>query len=104
LGGATAPARNKEGFRHTGYLGIGIHRDYRGKGIGENLLIHTVRAGFKGTLTRIELDVFATNSAAINLYQKYGFKLEGRKRQARIIDNIAEDILIMSLLKEEFRG
>jgi RimJ/RimL family protein N-acetyltransferase len=102
VGWCDAPGPDKEGFQHTGYLGLGVHRDFRGQGIGKDLLTHTIHAAFKGPLSHIELDVFANNAAAISLYLKFGFRLEGRKRRARIIDGITEDILIMSLLREEF--
>ena len=44
------------------------------------LLIRWARAN--PTITRIELDVFATNRAAINLYLKHGFVVAGCRRQA----------------------
>jgi RimJ/RimL family protein N-acetyltransferase len=99
VGWCDAPASDKEGFRHTGYLGIGVHQKHRGNGIGKALLSRTIETAFKGALSRIELDVFSSNAHAINMYQRFGFIVEGRKRQGRIIDGTIEDVLIMSLLK-----
>ena len=48
-------------------------------------------------LERIELDVFASNVAAIALYGKHGFGVEGLRRRARKIDGRYDDILEMAL-------
>jgi RimJ/RimL family protein N-acetyltransferase len=49
-------------------------------------------------LTRIELEVFSSNTNAITLYERYGFAREGLHRRGRIIDGRVEDVLIMGLL------
>jgi len=51
-------------------------------------------------LTRVELEVFASNTAAISLYTKCGFEREGVKRRARYIDGKYDDIILMALLRE----
>ena len=56
------------------------------------------RAG--GILKRIELKVYARNTAAIHLYQKYGFEIEGTRRRAIFQGGQYLDDLIMSLLLE----
>lgn len=52
----------------------------------------------RGSLARIELEVFASNVAAIALYERLGFVHEGRKRSARILDGRIEDMLCMALV------
>lgn len=83
-----------EGMRHVGRLGMGVHRHHRGKGIGERLIRAALESAFERGLARVELEVFATNKAAIALYEKVGFELEGRKVAARKLDGITDDILI----------
>ena len=90
--------RDREGFRHSGTLGMGILPGFRGMGIGKALLVHAVDAALDAGLTRIELEVFASNDTAIRLYTWAGFNEEGRKRRARILDGVEEDTLLMALL------
>lgn len=55
---------------------FGIHPDYQRKGIGELLAKESIRfAQSKGY--QIKLEVHQSNSAAINLYTKLGFKYLG---------------------------
>jgi RimJ/RimL family protein N-acetyltransferase len=53
-------------------------------------------------LHRVELEVFDYNSRAIRCYEKCGFKLEGRRREAMFRDGRYHDALIMAILREEF--
>ncbi len=90
----------RETLKHIGGLGMGIRRDHRRKGIGQALLQNVVAHSFKMGLTRLELEVFANNAAAIALYEKHGFEREGTKRNARRIDGRYLDAHIMALCSE----
>ncbi|WP_298439032.1 GNAT family N-acetyltransferase [uncultured Ferrimonas sp.] len=81
---------------HIGYMGMGIIQGYRGQGIGQRLLQRAIEHAFSRGLTRLELEVFANNHAAIAMYQKLGFEIEGRKRFGRKIDQNYLDILLMA--------
>ena len=59
---------------------------------------------FGRTCLRVELEVFASNVAAIRLYEQERFVTEGRKRRGRILDGADDDILVMGLLREEWPG
>lgn len=54
-------------------------------------------------LNRIFLRVFETNPGAIRAYEKAGFVLEGRQRQAERQDGRRIDVLVMSILQAEWR-
>ena len=88
----------REGQTHCGRLGMGLLHEYRGRGIGARLISATLADALGKGLTRIELEVFASNTRARALYRKAGFAEEGRKRRARILDGVADDIVIMALL------
>jgi RimJ/RimL family protein N-acetyltransferase len=77
---------------------------YRGQGWGGKLLHEVLRAMFQEdtTISRVELDVFASNEAAIKLYEKNGFVIEGRQRRGWILDGIQDDRLLMGLLREDW--
>jgi len=90
------------GIDHVGHLGMGVVKNARRKGIGALLLRASLKDAFSKGLKRVELEVFASNAGAISLYEKEGFTEEGRKRKARYIDGIYDDIIVMGLLKEEW--
>lgn len=85
-----------EGFRHSGQLGMGILANHRRRGLGTRLLAGTLEAAQRRGLTRIELQVFASNHAAIALYLRAGFQREGVKRAARLLDGVADDVICMA--------
>lgn len=89
---------SQRGFTHTGVLGMGVRPDWRGRGIGKALLTATLGAAAALDLTRIELEVYATNTVARALYQSCAFVEEGIKRKARYLDGRHEDIVIMARL------
>jgi ribosomal protein S18 acetylase RimI-like enzyme len=70
-----APLRASE-RGHVGVLGVLVHRDHRGAGIGSALLAAALeRAPSKFPIVR--LSVFATNVGAIQLYERFGFRTVG---------------------------
>ena len=85
------------GSEHCGALGMGLLKSHRGMGIGGNLLGATLNAA-RSHFERVELDVYASNTPAIALYEKAGFAHEGRRRKALVRDGIYDDILMMGLL------
>jgi RimJ/RimL family protein N-acetyltransferase len=91
-----------EGLRHVGRLGMGLLPAYRGQGLGRRLLREVLNRVFANGLLRVELEVFASNIAAIRLYEQEHLVIEGRKRRARILDGVEDDIIVMGLLKEEW--
>ena len=88
-----------EGMRHVGRLGMGVKRDCRGQGIGRRLLEAALLQG-SSRFERIELEVFGSNRAAVQLYESSGFVLEGKKRAARKLDGMSDDLLLYAKLRE----
>lgn len=60
-----------------GYLGIQLAHSYRGKGFGRHLLQAAIDDAKRFGFEVIELTVFQSNIAAIELYEKLGFKHTG---------------------------
>jgi RimJ/RimL family protein N-acetyltransferase len=74
------------------------------QGYGSEAMALLLRHGFNTlNLNRIALDVYETNPRAIRAYEKVGFVHEGRKRQAMYKDGSYIDILIMSVLRSEWK-
>jgi ribosomal protein S18 acetylase RimI-like enzyme len=88
-----------EGFRHCGALGMGVLPQHRRRGIGRRLLEATLRGAGRCGITRVQLEVFASNRAAISLYEAFGFECEGPKRRAQELDGIAEDLVCMARVR-----
>lgn len=86
-----------EGFTHCGTLGMGVHPNYRRRGIGRQLLEAAIAKAKNTGIKRIELEIFASNKTGITLYQKAGFSVEGVKRKERFIDGRYDDIVCMAL-------
>lgn len=83
---------------HAGSLGMGLLCAYRGRGLGRRLAEMAIAEARETGIERIELGVYASNDAAVALYEKLGFVTEGIKRQARKLDGVYTDKLMMALL------
>jgi RimJ/RimL family protein N-acetyltransferase len=99
VGWCNIPPASRAVSSHVGDLFMGLVPEWRGRGLGERLLRHAVHAADIFGFQRIELGVFATNSAAAALYRKVGFVKEGTKRNAILIDGVHHDEIIMARLK-----
>lgn len=65
--------------RHVGKIGMGVRDDWQGKGAGTALMQAAIDLADNWLqLTRLELEVYTDNEAAIKLYKKFGFMVEGR--------------------------
>ncbi len=73
------------------------------QGYGTQAMRLMLKHGFDNlNLNRIQLDVYETNPRAIRAYEKAGYTLEGRKRQAMVKGGMYIDVLIMSILRSEW--
>jgi len=88
--------KTHETLRHSGVLGMGVAASHRGRGVGSALLGVTLEAASVRAITRVELVVRADNLAAIALYERHGFELEGRLRGYIIVDGVTYDALQMA--------
>lgn len=85
-------------FKHIGVLGIAILKEYWSLGIGTNLISSCINRAKKAGITRVELFTRTDNAQAISLYEKLGFEIEGKVRNAALIDNEYFDNYLMGLL------
>nr|WP_228049075.1 ribosomal protein S18-alanine N-acetyltransferase [Nodularia sp. LEGE 04288] len=74
---------------------LAIHPQYHRQGLGQVLLYSLLKAACDRGLERSTLEVRASNVAAISLYEKFGFKIAGR-RKGYYQDN-GEDALVLWL-------
>ncbi len=84
--------------RTTAYLVIGVRQSHAGRGIGTCLLADLERWAQAAGLHRLELTVMTHNQAAISLYRKMGYEIEGTRRAALLLDTCPIDELWMAKL------
>jgi RimJ/RimL family protein N-acetyltransferase len=83
-------------------LGIWIGKAYWDKGYGTDAIRTLCRFGFQEmNLQRIGLSVYDVNPRGVRIYEKIGFKEEGRARRAHFIDGRHIDVIRMGLLAED---
>lgn len=87
-------------LRHSAGLGILVHKDWQGQGVGSALMKAVLDMADNWLmLVRVELVVYLDNTRAIQLYKKYGFEEEGVKRMGSIQNGRYVDELVMSRLR-----
>lgn len=95
---ATFPNRPRR--RHAGAIGISVHEEWQGKGVGKELMRAIIDLADNWlNLTRLELEVYADNEAAIHLYEGFGFEHEGTMRQHAFRDGRYVDSKMMGRLR-----
>jgi len=81
---------------HTGDFGMSVSRAHWGKGIGTAMLTALLDwCRQLGTIRKVNLRVRADNDRAITLYEKCGFKVEGRISREFCIAGVFYDTLWM---------
>ena len=81
-------------------VAVGLRRSYRGKGVGVRLLKAAREWACQKGARRLELIVEEANRGAISLYQKAGFRIEGRIADATFRDGSWHADLWMGLALE----
>jgi RimJ/RimL family protein N-acetyltransferase len=86
------------------WVGIGIgNRDYWGKGCGTDAMKLCTQFVFAELgLARLSLGLHGYNQRALRVYEKVGFKLEGRSRGDLLRDGTRYDSLWMGILRDEW--
>lgn len=87
------------------HLGIGIGEEHRGRGIGTDATRVMLHYGFVDRgLHRVQLEVLASNAAALRVYAKVGFREDGRMRESAWVRGRFEDEVYMSVLATDPPG
>ena len=92
--------------RGESYVGVGIgEAEYWGKGYGTDAMNVILRYAFTElNLHRVSLTVFEYNPRAIRSYEKCGFRMEGRAREAFQREGRRWDMLHLGVLREEWQA
>ncbi len=97
VGWVTLLRAKQEFLRHTGDLGMGVLRGYRGIGVGSALMAYALEWAAEHGFEKVNLGVRAGNLRAQALYHKFGFVQEGRRvRQIKDLDGCYDDDIDMA--------
>lgn len=87
----------------NGNISVSLIRRCWDKGYGGEAIRLMMGYAFSDPrLSRLSLTVFAYNTRAIHVYQKAGFKMEGKQRKAINRDGRRWDLIYMGILKREW--
>lgn len=87
--------------RHVGQIGMAVRDDWQGRGAGTALMQAAVDLADKWlNLSRLELEVYTDNEAAIRLYKNSGFTIEGTLVRFAYRDGQYVDAYYMARLRE----
>jgi putative acetyltransferase len=91
---------NRPRRRHAGAIGMCVHDEWQGKGVGTALMGACVDLADNWlNLIRLELEVYTDNEPAIRLYERFGFEREGTLRQHAFRDGRYVDSYLMARLR-----
>lgn len=101
VGQLTLEALQHPRRKHVSTLGMGVSADYQGKGVGSSLLGAALEiADNWWNVTRVELEVYTDNTAAIGLYKKHGFVVEGTCRDYAFRNGQLVDTHVMARVRK----
>lgn len=84
---------------HTAYIVIGILKNYTGNGIGTTFFENLNEWAKAKDIIRLELTVECPNEAAIHLYKKCGFKIEGVREKSMFVNgNYVDEYYMAKIL------
>lgn len=82
-------------------LTVAVHPDWRGRGVGSALFeaLFAAARTMDPPVVRVELNAGAGNAGALRLYERLGFRVEGRlEKRGRFPDGTFEDDIAMGLI------
>lgn len=89
---------------HAGSFGMGVPSAWQRKGVGSALLAAALDLADNWLgLARLELTVYVDNEAALGLYKKFGFQIEGTLRGYSLRDGALVDAYTMARMHDRPR-
>ncbi|MEG0371336.1 MAG: GNAT family N-acetyltransferase, partial [Clostridium sp.] len=96
VGSLTFISPNRKRMEHRGEMGVAVLKKFWNIGIGKALMDCFLKwARGNGVTQKIDLLVREDNLAAISLYLRYGFQVEGRISKGMLVGGKLYDIYLM---------
>jgi ribosomal protein S18 acetylase RimI-like enzyme len=90
-------ARPEPGAKHRAMLGMGVHRAYRRRGLGAQLVATALAwARSESGLKWVDLEVLSENHPAVALYLRAGFTMTARIEDMLELDGMSHDLSYMT--------
>lgn len=103
VGSLAALQADGGGRPHTAHiLNIGLHiaKDYRGLGIGTEMVRYTISWARERGFKKLEAAIFTTNKRSLNLFRNTGFFEDGtRQKQIRVGKNYIDEVYMGMFLE-----
>ncbi len=92
---ALLPVSKREVYKGVAEVSIYIHVDFRGKGIGKELMDALIAESEKQGIWMLQSALFPENIASVKLHQSCGFREIGFKEKVAKLDGNWKDTLLM---------
>lgn len=90
---------------HVASLGMMVHPDYHGRGVGSALMEAALDLADNWLdCHRVELEVYPDNAPALALYHKFGFEVEGTLRAYAFREGAYTDSYLMARVRDRAAG
>ncbi|MGW2713689.1 GNAT family N-acetyltransferase, partial [Streptomyces sp. NPDC001356] len=101
---AASAVTNPRSYAGVATLGVTIgEREFWGRGHGSDALRMLVDHLFGAyCLSRLELDTWSGNERAVRAFTRLGFREEGRRRSAVLVEGEHYDRVLFGMLREEW--
>lgn len=87
---------SRQRTRHNGLFGMGVHAEFRSKGLGQALLNALLGELQDTEIERVSLHVFSDNEGAIRFYERNGFVASGTlPGEIKMEDGRYRDLILM---------
>jgi L-amino acid N-acyltransferase YncA len=92
------PYRNRECYRGIGEFSMYVHRDWRGRGVGDLLIVALITEAERLGLWKLLSRIFTFNEASRGLCHKHGFREVGVYEKHARLDGRWVDVVIVERL------
>ena len=92
---ALAPVSNRCVYGGVGDLSVYVAEDARGKGIGYKLLNALIEASEQAGIWTLQAGIFPENVASIELHQRCGFRIVGRREKIGCMNGRWRDTMLL---------
>ena len=72
-----------------------VHPDHRGRGVGRTLLEALVDSTERAGIWTIQTGIFPENTASVELHQRVGFRIIGRRERIGQLHGVWRDTLLL---------
>ncbi|WP_254901265.1 GNAT family N-acetyltransferase [Tuberibacillus sp. Marseille-P3662] len=100
IGFAVVMGNQLNRIRHRASIVVGVLQAHSGQGIGSKLLEAGEEWAQDRGITRLELTVMGHNRRALGLYDKMGYKIEGMRKKAILMNDEYVDEFYMGKILE----